>query len=87
MSKVAMRLEVGPKIQAKTKYNGEIPEYAGEHMWVMVSLYQVTPNNERYDMDMENLMTIEGPGCYYCERSWTEEVAASPCRYVPAVKR
>ena len=72
----------GPKFEAKSKYhNRGLPtRQPGEHLWVVVSMYRVTPNRERYDLDTENLLNIEGPGCYWCEQPWSEPLATAPCR-------
>lgn len=57
------------------------PQRPGEHLWIVMSMFRVTPGvAARFDLDRENLLTIEGPGCYWCEEPWTEAMAARPCR-------
>jgi hypothetical protein len=75
------RIEIGPKVEAKRKHNAELPEQKpGEHLWVVVGAWTVRPNAERYFLDMENLMSLDGPGCFWCEEQWSEELASKPCR-------
>ncbi len=72
----------GPKVQAVQHHNAPIPKpEPGEHLWMLMAMYRVEaphPNAE-YQMDTENLVTIDGPGCYVCERMWTEAIGARPC--------
>lgn len=51
----------------------------GKHLWVVLTMFAVRPGAGRFDLDRENLLTIEGPGCYWCEQPWSETVAAQPC--------
>ena len=76
-----MRFEVGPSIEVSTKYhNQNLPKQVkGEHLWIVVSMYSVTPGKGRFDLDQESLMNIEGPGCYWCEKPWTEELGKRRC--------
>lgn len=58
------------------------PQKPGEHLWNLIAMFRIA-NPEagaRYDLDIENLVTIEGPGCYWCETPFSPEVAAKPCR-------
>lgn len=34
---------------------------------------------ERVTMDRENLLTVEGVGCWHCEELWSPAVAAQRC--------
>lgn len=61
-----------------------LPEGMGkEHTWIVLAAYAVNPlkedAGEGYDLDMENLMTVDGPGCLHCERRYTSELASIPC--------
>lgn len=51
----------------------------GQHLWIVVPMFRVNPEAERVDLDGENLLSIEGPGCFWCEQPWTSELAAKPC--------
>lgn len=55
----------------------------GAHLWVVLSMFQIEPTAGRFFLDRENLLTIEGPGCFWCELPWTEKVAANPCTGAP----
>lgn len=53
---------------------------AGEHQWTVVAMYRVAdPAADNQNLDLENLLTIEGPGCYLCEVTWSPAAAARPC--------
>ncbi len=51
----------------------------GIHLWVVMPMFQVDPTADRVELDRENLLTIEGPGCFWCEQPWSPELAAHPC--------
>jgi hypothetical protein len=74
--------QVGPKVQAIHKHRAELPKQVrGQHLWVVTSLYKVTPKPlGEYFLDMENLLTIDGPGCFWCEEMWSEHINNKPCR-------
>jgi hypothetical protein len=71
----------GIKIVAKHKYHNEVADPGeGLHLWTVLAMWQVTPAmSGGYNLDVENLVTIEGPGCYKCEQRWSAELAARPC--------
>lgn len=51
----------------------------------MTAAWQVTDpraarDGELHLMDRENLLMIAGPGCYKCERPFSNRVAKQPCR-------
>jgi hypothetical protein len=70
----------GITIQVKDKYHNEMPDPGeGQHLWTVIGCWRVTPNDDGYNLDSENLLTIEGPGCYKCEQTYTKELAAKPC--------
>lgn len=75
--------EVGPKCEAIQHYGAKIPEQvAGQHLWIVVAMYQVKRPKAGMQviMDMENLLTIEGIGCYWCEEKWTPDLEKQKCR-------
>lgn len=56
----------------------------GVHLWVMVASWQVNPEamfaeGAQTFMDLENMLSVDGPGCLWCERPWTPTLAASYC--------
>lgn len=71
----------GLKIEAKHKYHAPMaPPPAGVHQWVVVAAWVVkNPGGEQYNLDTENLLSIEGPGCLICEEPYTQELAAMRC--------
>lgn len=78
---------------ASARYGGQVPEVAeGEHLWVMMGCWRISDPaavfTEGHDqhLDMENLLTVEGPGCYICETPWNPELAALPCTGDPSRK-
>lgn len=42
-------------------------------------MWKVQPERDQFLLDTENLLTIEGPGCYVCEEEYTPERATQPC--------
>lgn len=60
-----------------------LPEFKGKHYWVVFCMYAVTDpgrEGERH-LDSENFVSLEGPGCFFCEEPWTAETEAGPCVY------
>lgn len=54
----------------------------GEHLWVATAAWRVNPTTfleGAAHLDLENMLTIGGPGCFICEREYTPELAARPC--------
>ncbi len=72
----------GLKIEAVSKYQNQDmrPTPDGEHMWILVGMWKVDPEERgRVHLDLENLLTIEGPGCFKCEQPWSPELAKTRC--------
>lgn len=70
----------GLQQEAREKYHAEWPAHVpGQHLWMVLTMYRVVPPRERYDLDMENLLSIEGPGCLWCEEPWSEGLAVRRC--------
>lgn len=67
------------------------PEYdvrTGDHLWIVATMYRVTPENwgdktHTPMLDSENLLTIQGPGCFYCEQPWSPLLASRRCKGDP----
>lgn len=73
----------GPPVQAISKFrNPDFPEQRpGVHLWTTMHLYRCAePEADQFFADMENLITIEGPGCYWCEEPYTRDLAGKPCK-------
>lgn len=76
----------GVRVEARHRYHGQVPTPAlGEHLWVMTGAWRIARPETILDpsgtfhLDMENLLTLDGPGCWVCEQVWSPEVAALPC--------
>jgi hypothetical protein len=70
----------GVRIEVKGFHNRPMtPPPRGEHQWVALAMFRVNPTADRYELDAENLLTIEGPGCFLCEQPWSAAIAAAPC--------
>lgn len=53
----------------------------GEHLWTVLACYQVKdPTAENLTLDHENLLTVAGPGCYYCEQPYSDRMKYRRCR-------
>lgn len=56
----------------------------GDHLWTMVCMYKVDPKKFKEGvegiLDHESLLTIAGPGCFYCEESYTPLLATRRCK-------
>lgn len=64
-----------------------IPAYderSGDHLWTIVTCYRVDPAQwtdpaHTPTLDHESLLTVAGPGCFYCEEEYTPRVAMRRC--------
>ena len=71
------------KIEAVHKHGAKMPEQVpGVHLWIVVGIWAVSEpkGQDKYHLDLENLLSLEGPGCFWCEEPWTPTLAANPCR-------
>jgi hypothetical protein len=75
----------GVQQEAVHKYGADIPEPPkGEHLWVVTGLWRTADpsgvvEGRRILLDAENLLSIDGPGCYVCEQVWSPELEKQPC--------
>lgn len=70
-----------------------IPDYdprTGDHLWVVTTAYRVVPEQWHSGdptvtpmLDMENLLSVAGPGCFYCEQVYTPLLATRRCKGEP----
>lgn len=68
-----------------------VPEFdprSGDHLWVVLTMYRIDPSGfadaSRTPMlDTENLLTVQGPGCYFCEEPYTPRLASRRCKGEP----
>ena len=72
----------------------KIPPYdqrSGEHLWLMMcgdgrlAVYRLLNSYRGWDgthtplLDQETLVILQGPGCFYCERPWSDLLARRRC--------
>lgn len=71
----------GIRYEGTAKAHAQIPDPGpGEHLWIVIASHRVTPvEGGRYNLDHENLLSVDGPVCFKCELGCTPAVAASPC--------
>lgn len=69
--------ETGISQQSKQKYHATLPPPNGRHLWVFTGVWQVIdPVRSHQNFDLENLLTMEGPGCLWCEQVWRADIGA-----------
>jgi hypothetical protein len=64
-----------------------IPDFdprSGDHLWTVLQMHRVNPElltdpTHTPFLDAESLLTIQGPGCYYCEEPYTRQRATRRC--------
>lgn len=59
-----------------------IPGFSGEHFWILTGAWRIDPvkaMTEDVILDTENLYSVEGPECYYCEQPFTPLLASHRC--------
>lgn len=71
--------ERGPKVEAKGFYHREIKQVPGEHLWIAMATYKVRPEAKEHFLDTENLLSIDGPGCFWCEQPWKPGMEKTKC--------
>lgn len=77
MGRIGIATGTGIKQQAISKYHAEIPAFNGRHLWVFAGVWMVAnPARQQQVFDMENLLTVEGPGCFWCDALWTPTIGA-----------
>ncbi len=68
-------VDLGQKREALHKWDAEPPPFTGRHLWVVVSCWHVAePAREQYILDVENLVTLAGPACFWCEAPWSPTI-------------
>lgn len=54
-----------------------------EHLWTALAVWQVDPRawlGGQVMLDTENLLNVQGVGCFKCEQRFSNRVARQPCR-------
>jgi hypothetical protein len=61
--------------------NLDIP---GKHLWTVFAVYNIADPEDIYrhtaNLDMENIVMIEGPACFKCERLYSRKLAKQSCK-------
>lgn len=73
----------GFKVEAIHKFQAPLPKLvAGEHFWIMTAAWRVIPPvaKQQIMLDLENLITIDGPGCFWCGVHYESPQGKQPCR-------
>lgn len=65
-------------------FKDRIPDYdprSGEHLWMLLTMYKWNPPSAGKPilLDHENLLSVDGPGCYYCEQQYSQLLATRRC--------
>jgi hypothetical protein len=67
----------------KVEQFDRVPDYdprKGDHLWTINTMYRWGgPDVEQPTLDMENLLVIAGPGCFYCEKLYSPLLARRRC--------
>lgn len=67
----------GVVVDATRKHHAEMESSSGRHLWMVGAVFRVAnPAAKNFDLDTENLLTIEGPGCWHCEQAWKPTIGA-----------
>lgn len=58
-------------------------DQAGEHLWCVTAAWRVpepgTRSGDPMLLDTENMLAFGGTGCFKCEQTYSEQLAARPC--------
>lgn len=56
----------------------------GEHLWVMTGMWRLSDPRIAFSgdvsLDTENLLTVNGPGCFKCEQPYRVQMLKEPCK-------
>lgn len=67
----------GIRQQGGHKAHATLPEPNGRHLWIFAGMWRVqNPAASHQNFDVENLLTVEGPGCFWCEQTWKPTIGA-----------
>lgn len=86
---MAQREVVSTGFVQKVNPVNRTPDYdprTAEHLWVVITCYQIDPERWNSDdptvipiLDVENLLSVTGVGCYYCEEYYTPRLGRRRC--------
>jgi hypothetical protein len=68
------------------KFGRGIPQpRPGEHLWIVLGMWLVNdPTTDDRVLEVGDLLTVEGPGCWVCEQPWNPSLTGSVCPGEPA---
>lgn len=67
----------GIRVQGAHKLGAALPKFQGRHLWIFAGVWEVkNPAADHQNFDMENLITMEGPGCFWCEQTWAPTIGS-----------
>lgn len=85
-----MRITATQFTERVDNFEDKVPDYdprAGDHLWLMITMYRCDPNKLEEGhpavLDHENLISVTGPGCYYCEKPYDGLLATRRCNGEP----
>jgi len=81
-NRISQLRDTGIKVRVDNRHHKPIEDPGpGKHFWILTGLWRVAnPTSNNFMLDAENLVTVDGPGCYKCEGLYTDELAAQPCK-------
>lgn len=62
-----------------------VADQPGHHLWVMLSAWHISDPRAAITgdatqlLDQENLIMVQGPGCFKCEQPFSNRLARKPC--------
>jgi len=81
--RVARVESTGLKLEAKHLYRSDLPAVVpGEHYWIVAGMWKIDPESwcsgKQVHLDLENMVSIDGPGCFHCGVAWSKDVGPCP---------
>lgn len=71
---------VGQPYEAGPNYRDRpMPEFVGQHLWIVTGVWRIETPEADHILDAENLLTVAGPGCWFCGELYSPEAADLPC--------
>jgi len=67
----------GITVDATRKHHAAMDDFDGRHLWIVAAVFRVAnPAATNFNLDLENALTLEGPGCWHCEQQWKPTIGA-----------
>jgi hypothetical protein len=55
-------------------YGKDMPDFSGIHLFVFVGVWLADVKHNRQVLTPDNMLTLAGPTCYFCEEEYAEGV-------------